>query len=64
VGAASSRDHTIITIERIFFRGWKPLPRKIDVKLMTLIPDLMKFHMSGAAGQKNGQSNQKKTTFL
>jgi hypothetical protein len=27
-----------------FFRGWKPLPREIDVNLMALTPDLLKFH--------------------
>jgi hypothetical protein len=43
-----------------FFLGWKPLPRKIDVTLMTLTPNLMKFHKSGASGQKNGQSDQKR----
>jgi hypothetical protein len=26
-----------------FFRGWKPLPREIDVNLMTLTRDLLKF---------------------
>jgi hypothetical protein len=42
-----------------FFRGWKPLPREIDVNLMTLTPDLLKFHTSGAAGLKNGLFNRK-----
>jgi hypothetical protein len=41
VGAASSRDDSY---KATFFRGWKPLPREIDVNLMTLTPDLMKFH--------------------
>jgi hypothetical protein len=36
VGAASSRDHAIMAIEKLFFRGWKPLSPGIDVKLMTL----------------------------
>jgi hypothetical protein len=27
-----------------FYRGWKPLPRGVDVRLMTLTPDFMKFH--------------------
>jgi hypothetical protein len=35
VGAAFSRDHAMIAVKRLFFRGWKPLPRGIDVKLMT-----------------------------
>jgi hypothetical protein len=30
VGAASSRDYAMMAIKRIFFRGWKPLPREID----------------------------------
>jgi hypothetical protein len=31
VGAASSRDYAMKAIKRLFFRGWKPLPRGIDV---------------------------------
>ena len=41
VGAASSRDDSY---KATFFRGWKPLPREIDVNLMTLTLDLLKFH--------------------
>jgi hypothetical protein len=33
VGAASSRDDSY---KATFFRGWKPLPREIDVNLMTM----------------------------
>ena len=28
-----------------FFRGWKPLPREIDIKLMTLTSDLLKLYI-------------------
>jgi hypothetical protein len=38
VGAASSRDDSY---KATFFRGWKPLPREIDVNLITLTPDLL-----------------------
>jgi hypothetical protein len=44
LGAASSRDDAMIAIKRLFFRGWKPLPREIDVNMMTLTLDLLKFH--------------------
>ena len=47
-----------------FFRGWKPLPREIDVTLMTLTPNLRKFHKSAASGQENGQSDQKRNFDL
>jgi len=50
VGAASSRDDSY---KATFFRGWKPLPREINVNLMTLTPDLLKFQLSGAAGLKS-----------
>jgi hypothetical protein len=49
VGAASSRDDSY---KATFFRGWKPLPREIDVNLMTLTPDLLKFHTSAAADRE------------
>jgi hypothetical protein len=39
---------------------WKPLPREIDAKLMTLIPDFMKSHTSVAAGLKSGQFNRER----
>ena len=43
VGAASSRDDAMIanSYKATFFRGWKPLPREIDVNLITLTPDLL-----------------------
>ena len=45
VGAASSRDYAMIdSYKATFFRGWKPLPREIDVNLMTLTPYLLKFY--------------------
>ena len=59
MGAASSRDNSY---KATFFRGWKPLPREIDIILMTLTPDLLKFHTSGAAGQKNGQFNRERNS--
>jgi len=34
VGAASSRDYGY---RATLFRGWKPLPREIDIKLMQII---------------------------
>jgi hypothetical protein len=53
VGAASSRDDSY---KATFFRGWKPLPREIDVILMTLTHDLLKFHtrcrVSGVSGRR------------
>ena len=61
VGAASSRDDSC---KATFFRGWKPLPREIDVSLMTLPPNLLKFHTSAAAGLKSGQSNRKRNFVL
>ena len=44
MGAASSRDHTMYSNKATFFRGWKPLPREIDVNLMALTSDLLKYH--------------------
>jgi hypothetical protein len=44
-----------------FGRGWKPLPREIDVNLMTLTPDLLKFHISAASGLESGRFNRKET---
>ena len=44
VGAASSRDDAMIIVKRLFFRSWKPLPREMDVNLMTLTPNFLKFH--------------------
>ncbi len=35
VGAASSRDHTLMAIKRLF-RGWKPLPQAKSRKLPLL----------------------------
>jgi hypothetical protein len=52
--------NAVISYKATFFRGWKPFPREIDVKSMTLTHNFMKFHISAAAGQKNGQSDQER----
>ena len=51
VGAASSRD-SAISYNATFFRGWKPLPREIDVNLMTLTSDLLKLYIRFTAIKK------------
>jgi hypothetical protein len=53
----SSRDLTIADLERLPFVAGKPLPREVDVKLMTL--DLM-FNMSAAAVLKSGQFDRRR----